>query len=222
LTPAVAAEQSLAAMNGVHDLGGADGYGAVEVEANEPVFHADWERRVFGLVSTTPRAALVNVHAFRHTIERMEPLHYLSSSYYEHWLTALATILVEGGTLSRQELEARAGGSFALSRPLGRVTPPQSSASAAAPRFALDEAVLVRNEHPLGHTRCPRYVRGRYGRIVRIDGAHALPDIAAHRAGAPRQFQYCVRFEARELWGKEANPADAVYVDLWEDYLEAV
>src|SRR6185295_9534529 len=144
-----------------------------------------------------------NVHAFRHTIERMEPIHYLSSPYYEHWLTAIATLAVETGVLTREELEKRAGGVFPLSRPL-RGTPEASAASEAAPRFAIGDAVVVRQLNPLGHTRCPRYVRGKRGAIVRVDPAYRVPDVAAHQADAPRQFQYGVRFAARELWGAQA------------------
>jgi nitrile hydratase beta subunit len=207
-------------MNGVHDLGGVDGYGAVEVEAGEPVFHAEWERRVFGLISAMSTRRLANVHYFCHTIERMEPLHYLASPYYEHWLTAMATIAVEKGAVGHDELMARAGGSFPLSRPERKVRPASAPASATAPRFGLGEEVVVRNQHPLGHTRCPRYVRGKRGIVVRIDDPHPLPDIAAHQAGAPRQFQYCVRFAAGELWGKGAGANECMHVDLWEAHLE--
>src|SRR5262245_53077172 len=105
-------------MNGVHDLGGVDGFGAIHVEAGEPVFHADWERRVFGMTAVASAALVRNVHRFRHAIERMEPPHYLSSPYYEHWLTALATLLVESGAITAAELQARAADGFALSRPL--------------------------------------------------------------------------------------------------------
>lgn len=206
-------------MNGVHDLGGMDGFGPVEVEANEPVFHAAWERLVFGLVAG--RSALGNVHGFRHAIERMEPAHYLTSPYYEHWLTGLATLLVENGVVTRAELEAKAGGPVPLSQPL-RVGPVQhSTASATTPRFAVGNAVVVRNVNPLGHTRCPRYVRGRRGHVARVDGRFALPDATAHGGERYKQYTYNVRFDARELWGDAADSAAPVYVDLWESYLEA-
>lgn len=208
-------------MNGVHDLGGVDGFGKVEVEAREPVFHADWERRVFGMIAAMGATGkrLANVHAFRHAIERMDPLHYLASPYYEHWLTAIATLAVETGLVTRAELEERAGGGFAVSSPL-RGAAPAMTASGATPRFAVGDEVRVRSESPLGHTRCPRYIRGKRGVIARVDPAFRVPDVAAHAEHAPRQFQYCVRFAARELWGETTGAREVVHVDLCEGYLE--
>ena len=208
-------------MNGVHDLGGMDGFGSVEVEANEPVFHDAWERIVFGLVSALSGQRVTNVHAFRHAIERMDPAHYLRSPYYEHWLTALATLLVEKGLVTPAEIEARAGGGVPLSQPVRTDTVVLSASSAAEPRFAVGSAVVVRNLHPLGHTRCPRYVRGKRGVVTRADGQFRLPDVAAHADERCKQHAYNVRFAARELWGDAADGAAAVYVDLWESYLEA-
>lgn len=208
-------------MDGVHDLGGMDGFGPVDVEANEPVFHHPWERVVFGLVAARRAQGLANVHAFRHAIERMEPVHYLSSPYYEHWLTALATLLVETGILTRDQLEARAGGRVPLSQPARRGALMLSTASAATPRFAIGSRVVVRNLHPLGHTRCPRYIRGKRGVVVRVDGLFPLADVGAHSSQPCDQYAYNVRFEARALWGDGADGAAAVHVDLWESYLEA-
>ena len=208
-------------MNGVHDLGGMDGFGPVEIEVNEPVFHHPWERVVFGLVAAMSAQRLSNTHSFRHAIERMEPAHYLGSPYYEHWLTAVATLLIEKGLVTRADLEARAGGRVPLSQPLrsGAILSPV--ASAAAPRFAVGSQVVVRNLHPLGHTRCPRYVRGKRGVVVRVDGRFPLPDVAAHTSELCDEYEYNVRFDGRELWGDAAETTAAVYVDLWESYLEA-
>src|SRR5947199_158755 len=94
-------------MDGVHDLGGMQGFGPVEVEADEPVFHDEWEGRTFGLAGAALGSGRFNTPVFRHAIERMDPGHYLTSSYYEHWLTALATLLVEAGMISRGEFENR-------------------------------------------------------------------------------------------------------------------
>ncbi len=217
-------------MNGVHDLGGMDGFGPVEVEQDEPVFHAAWEKIVF-VVAGTIVSRVANVHQFRHAIERMEPGHYLASSYYEHWLTAAATLAVEKGLISAAELEKKAGGTFPMSRPVReeprkRPLPaspgaaPSRSSSPAAPLFAAGETVIVRNPNPFGHTRCPRYVRGKRGVVVRVDGRYALPDAAARDDTTCDQFQYCVRFPSPELWGEGASPAEAVHVDLSEGYLE--
>jgi nitrile hydratase subunit beta len=203
-------------MDGVHDLGGMDGFGAVEVEANEPVFHHAWERRVFGLTAAMSTRRLGN---FRHAIERMDPVHYLSSSYYEHWLTALATLLVEAGVVTRAELEAKAGGGVPLGRP-ARANVAPAVPSGPAPRYAIGSTVRVRTMHPFGHTRCPRYVRGKPGVIVRVDGRFRLPDVEAHSDAPCDQYSYNLRFAARDLWGEAAGSAEAVHVDLWESYLE--
>ena len=205
-------------MNGIHDLGGMDGFGAVEVEADEPVFHHAWERLAFGLTAvTSPQRG--NVHAFRHAIERMDPAHYLGSPYYEHWLTGLATLMVEAGVITRAELEQRAGGAFPLARAARADTQP-CSPSATTARYAVGITVRVRNLQPLGHTRCPRYVRGRRGVVTRVDRRFPLPDAAAHAAQRCEQYTYNVRFAAAELWGANAGTAEAVHVDLWESYLE--
>jgi nitrile hydratase len=206
-------------MDGVHDLGGMDGFGPVEVEAKEPVFHQAWERVVFGLAAATSRLRGNNLHAYRHAIERMHPAHYLSSSYYEHWLTALATLLVEAGVVTRAELEAKVGGAFPLAQTV-RASPTAAAPSAAAPRYVVGSNVRVRDLHPFGHIRCPRYVRGKRGAVVRVDGRFPLPDVAAHSGRPCDQYSYNVRFAARDLWGDAAGGAEAVHVDLWEEYLE--
>jgi nitrile hydratase len=207
-------------MNGIHDLGGMDGFGAVEVESGEPVFHAPWERTVFGLGAAVVATRLANGDEFRHAIERMDLAHYLASSYYERWLTGIATLAVEKGVTTRAELERRAAGRFPLSRPAAPETPVVPAASGPVPRYAVGTAVRVRNDHPAGHTRCPRYVRGRRGVVVRVDGAFPLPDVSAHGAGPCNGFTYGVRFAARELWGDGGGAGEAVHVDLWESYLE--
>jgi nitrile hydratase len=204
-------------MNGIHDLGGMDGLGPVEVEAAEPVFHQPWERVVFGTVAGRGNR---NVDAFRYAIERMDPVHYLASPYYEHWLTGLATLLVEGGVVTADELEARAGGGFPLSRPMPPFPVPRPGPSGAAPRFAVGDAVRVVDAHPLGHTRCPRYVRGKRGVVVRLDGSFPVPDVAAHADQPCDEPAYDVRFTARELWGHAGGTRETIHVDLWERWLE--
>jgi nitrile hydratase beta subunit len=206
-------------VNGIHDQGGMDGFGPVVVERDEPVFHAGWERRVFGMVLASTRRRL-GTDAFRFAIERMDPAHYLGASYYERWMTALATMLVESGDLDRGQLAARAGAGFPLSRPAPELRVPELERPGAPPRFAVGSAVIVRNRHPLGHTRCPRYVRGKRGEVVRVDGPFPLPDIAAHVRRPCDETAYGVRFAARELWGGDASPRESVCVDLWESYLE--
>src|SRR5439155_20028668 len=167
-------------MDGIHDLGGLEGFGPVEVEIDEPVFHEDWERRAFRLNLAKLAALRPTGGAWRHAIERMDPAHYLGSSYYEHWLTGASTLIVEAGLLSVAELERRAGGAFPLSRQDRGERHPTGEADRTEPRFAVGGMVRVREWHPPGHTRAPRYVQGKRGVVVRIDGAFNFPDFEAH------------------------------------------
>jgi nitrile hydratase beta subunit len=205
------------AVDGVHDLGGRQGFGRVLVEPDEPVFHQPWEATVWGL---TNRAAIVrNTPEFRHAIERMDPVHYLTSSYYEHWLTAIASLAVERGLVTRQELEDRAEGPFPLSGPVRAEPIEDPGPDAEHHRFGLGQAVRVRRDHPPGHTRCPGYIRGLVGVVIRHDPVSPVPDVEAHSTSLRREPTYCVRFSADELW-QDGQPGVSVHVDLWESYLE--
>ena len=209
-------------VDGIHDLGGMQGFGPVDVEPDEPVFHLPWEGRAFALAGSALAAGGFNTPMFRHAIERMDPVHYLSSSYYEHWLTAVATLLVEAGMISRRELDERAGG-FPLSRP-SHLSPDDIDTSSAGvtPRYSRGDRVRARDIHFDGHTRCPRYVRGRQGVIVRIDGVAPVPEIEAHRREKTADHTYGVGFKLAELWGGAADPNATIHVDLYERYLEPV
>lgn len=209
-----------AGVDGVHDVGGLDGFGPVEPERDEPVFHEDWERRVFRANAAVVMAGLANGGTFRHSIERMEPAHYLASPYYEHWLTGLATLLVEGGVVDAAELDRRAGGRFPRSRP-NRGVAPEAGLDRAEPRYPVGAHVRVREWHPSGHTRAPRYAQGKLGVVVRHDGAFSVPDVEAHSDATRTEPTYSVRFTARELWGEGGGTGDVVHVDLWESYLDA-
>lgn len=208
-------------MDGIHDMGGMAGFGAVAVEPDEPVFHEAWERRAF-VAAVAGSSLVANGARFRHAIERMDPAAYLSTSYYEHWLTGVATSLVETGRLTREELEARAPG-FPLSRP-ERAPVSVPGADVTEPRFAPGDRVRVREWHPSGHTRCPRYVQGRRGTIERVGIIASIPDVEAHARDGARQMSptYSVRFTAAELWGEGAEAgAELIHADLWQDYLVA-
>jgi nitrile hydratase len=207
-------------MDGVHDLGGLDGFGAVEVERDEPVFHEDWERRAFRLNLAASIALQPTGGEFRHSIERMDPAQYLSTSYYEHWLTGVTSLIVEAGLVSSEDLDRRAGGRFPLSRPDRGVPPAEPEPDRIDARFAVGDHVRVREWHPAGHTRAPRYVQGKHGVVVRVDGAHNVPDFEAHGGGRVLDPTYSVRFTSRELWGEGGSDHDTVHVDLWERYLE--
>jgi nitrile hydratase len=221
----------IAAMNGVHDMGGMDGFGPVVREQNEPAFHADWEGRMYALVSLIMRAAEVNIDEFRHAIERIPPARYLASSYYERWLAAAETLLVEHGVVTREELLAMEDAAIDPAQIANAVATQgparvKEKANAKPPRarFAKGARVRARNLNPSGHTRLPRYVRGKAGVIARDWGVFVFPDTNAHHAGTRPQHCYSVAFDARELWGQsaKANSRERVYIDLWEEYLEPI
>jgi nitrile hydratase beta subunit len=206
-------------MDGPHDLGGRAGFGPVEMEPAEPVFHHAWERQVLSCAIAASLAQLYSGGRFRHSIERMDPGHYLTSSYYEHWLTGIATLLVEAGLVTANELDARAGGPFPLSG-RDRGVAPGVERDRNEPRFRVGDRVRVREWHPPGHTRAPGYVQGKRGVVVRLDGAFSVPDVEAHSDRRTLDPTYSVRFTGEELWGEGAEPGAVLHVDLWEHYLE--
>jgi nitrile hydratase len=204
-------------VHGIHDLGGMEGFGPVVQEKDEPLFHQPWERRAFAITMAT--FPLLRGGQFRHGIERMDPRHYLDSSYYEHWLTSAATGLVENGHITREELEACAPG-FPLAQPM-TTRQPETGPDNHEPRHQPGDPVRVRQRHTPGHTRCPRYVEGKRGTVVRVDVVAPIPDVEAHTGQRRRVPTYSVRFDAAELWGDDPdNRNAAVHVDVWETYLE--
>lgn len=203
-------------MDLAHDLGGRDGFGAVVVEPDEPVFHEPWERTARALVYAAIMATdNPNTSLFRWSIERMDPQHYLESSYYEHWLTSAATMAVESGAVTVEELEERAGGRFPLSRRLEVDVVPGEGGE----RYSVGDRVRVRPDPAPGHTRCPAYVRGRTGTVVDVQGTFSLPDVEAHSTARVPERLYTVRFDAAELFD-DAAAATWVNVGLWDSYLE--
>jgi nitrile hydratase subunit beta len=217
-------------MNGVHDMGGMHGFGPIVREVNEPVFHAAWEAHVRAMMAVARSRGYFNIDASRHGIERMEPAHYLRASYYERWLATIELNLIEGGFLASEELDARTE----LLREDPEATLPGSGAIVTVPEppdesldsplpvshFAVGDAVVTRNVHPPGHTRLPRYARGKRGVIQRLHGPQTFPDTNALGLGENPQPLYSVQFDARELWGESAESDQTVSLDLWESYLE--
>ena len=206
-------------MNGVHDMGGMDGFGAIPIEQDEPVFHADWEARMYAIAMTLGRE-FRNVDEFRHAIERIPAPVYLDSSYYERWLNAMMTLLVEKKKIARDELLARGADPVAPAQPANHFRGDSPAVRRRRPRFHQGDHVVARNLNPTGHTRLPRYVRGKRGVIHRDWGIYVFADSNAHHGGDRAQHVYSVSFQARELWGKDAPPRDSLRIDLWEDYLE--
>jgi nitrile hydratase len=240
-------------MDGIHDLGGMHGFGPVRVERDEPVFHARWEGRVYALTGATGGSFAPNLDKFRHAIERLNPVEYLSAGYYGRWLRAIETRLVEAGELPASAVDRlarelavrpRESGDSPTeeSSPREAAAPPAATAAAVAlapqrdaarprsrfrrevdrpPLLHPGDAVRARNLHPSGHTRLPRYVRGKRGRVETIYAAYVFPDTHAHDLGEEPQYLYCVAFEGEELWGPQAEPGTSVRLDLFEPYLES-
>jgi len=216
-------------MNGIHDMGGMQDMGPVRPEKNEPVFHAAWEGRIFalGMAIDGPWTYA----AWRYQQEVIPPSEYLRMSYYERRVTSLPQLLVKAGLVTPAELESgRPGMASTVTRRVlkaSEVAPklaagwPSSRNVPAVARFHTGQRVRARNINPVGHTRLPRYARGKLGTIMHDHGLFLFPDADAAGLGEMPQHVYSVRFEAHELWGDAASQSDSVYVDLWDDHLEA-
>ncbi|QJR10128.1 Nitrile hydratase subunit beta [Usitatibacter rugosus] len=202
-------------MDGIHDLGGKQGFGPVRYTLNAGAFHAEWEKRVNSLYAFAVRSGVFNMDEYRHAIERMEPRHYLTASYYERSLTSLATLCVEKGIVTHEELERRAGGVF----PLAAESAPGRTNVATRQAFKVGNAVRVRSEHVPGHVRMPGYIRGKSGIVVGVTPAYPFPDAHAHSIEAADEPTYDVRFRSEDLWPDSAEPA-LVHVGVFESYLE--
>lgn len=224
-------------MNGVHDMGGMHGFGPIDIESDEPVFHDEWEGRVYGIVtSIREEYDVYGPYGSRHYIENIPPARYLASSYYEKWMLALETALLHKGLLTAEELDNRTrqfqddattevaerNDPELAERVRRRIYTPQplEQESASPPRFEVGDSIVVRNIHPVGHTRLPRYVRGKRGIIARIYGAQGFQDEPTIADNSP-QHVYSVVFEADELWGENAEPNHRLYIDMWECWMEA-
>jgi len=219
-------------MDGAHDMGGAEGFGPVVPEPNEPVFHDEWERRAFALTVAMSRPGGWNIDMSRFARENRPADDYLAKSYFQIWLAGLETLMVERGLVSREEIEA------------GKVLlPPKPDVPTLAPQdvvpvirrgastertptgpamFAVGETVRMKDIHPATHTRLPQYVRGHLGTIELNHGCHVFADLNSLGVGENPQWLYTVRFDGPELWGKDSDPTSSVSVDAWESYLERV
>lgn len=205
-------------MRGIHDLGGMYGFGPVVREPDEPVFHEPWQETAFAvLMAAGTLLPDFTADAYRHSVERMSPAHYLPVHYYERMLTGITTMLVEGGVLDLADLEARAGGTFPLALPVA-AKPLADLAPQPEGRFSVGQQVQVRQYHSQGHTRAPSFCRGKTGTVLHVAPKFAFPDTAAHGGARRDEHTYHVEFTARELW--DADGKDTVVVDLWDSYLE--
>ncbi len=217
-------------MNGVHDMGGQHGLGPIEAPADEPLFHAPWEARVLALTLAMAAWGRWTLDASRHQRELIPGPDYLAMSYYEKWLTGLIALMTTRGLITDEELASGvpAPGAVKASPPLTADSVaaviakggPSRRDVAAPGWFQVGDKVRTRNINPTGHTRLPRYARGRLGVIERDHGAHVLPDTNAHGLGEQPERLYGVAFTARELWGEDARGGDSLHLDLWDRYLE--
>ncbi|WP_114907141.1 nitrile hydratase subunit beta [Ornithinimicrobium murale] len=210
-------------MNGVHDLGGLQSFGPVLPEPDEPVFHEEWERRALAITLALGALGQWNIDQSRHARESLPPATYLSSSYYEIWVRGLETLIAGTEIMEQGDLRARTGEEL-LAGVSAQGT--YERPTAREPRYAEGQAVRARDLNPVGHTRLPRYARGRVGTIVAVRGAHVFPDRNAVPPGeVPDQepeWLYTVEFTGRELWGEDADPTLTVSVEAWEPYLQPV
>jgi nitrile hydratase len=216
-------------MNGVHDVGGMHGMGAITEDKNEPVFHATWEGRAYGVTRAMGGWRLWNLDATRFQRELIAPVDYFRMSYYERWIAGLVQLMLNKHLVTQTEIDSgRPDERAAVRTPtftadkvaalISKGTPARRDVPAAA-SFRTGQRVCARNMNPVGHTRLPRYVRGKVGTVDRDHGIFVFPDTNAHFLGEKPQHVYSVRFHARELWGEQASRRDSVYVDMWDDYL---
>jgi nitrile hydratase len=216
-------------MDGIHDMGGMHGFGKVEPEANEPVFHAEWEGRSLALNRAMSYAGAFTIDVSRAAIEELPPDVYLSSSYYKKWALRLENLVVKLGLADADEIKA--GHALHPGKPLKRkldaaevpntlTRGSYARPAKAAARYKLGDRVRTKNIHPTTHTRLPRYARGRTGVIEALRGCHVFPDAAAIGKGEDPQWLYTVLFEGRELWGDNAEPTLKVSIEAFEPYLE--
>lgn len=216
-------------MSGPHDMGGQTSFGPIPQEEDEPVFHAEWERRVLAL-SVASAAMFGPIDRRRHALERLDPVTYLSTSYYERWLTRLETQTIEDGWLNETELFSGVAENSSRTTaviPADKIEaivkagrPSIRQSGRLEPQFSVGQTVRARNTQPSGHTRLPRYIRGKTGVIKKLHGTHCFPDTNAHGKGENPQPLYSVAFSAPELWGPAVSQGDKLFIDLWEDYLE--
>lgn len=224
-------------MDGIHDMGGRFGYGPINPEPNEPVFHADWERSVLTMFPAVALTGAFNVDSFRHSMERIDPADYITSTYYEHWLHAVEDLGVKAGIIDPDELDRRtqhylenpdeelpSSQDTDLKATLETILPGGLSCmreSDKRARFKVGDKVRVVTGSPRGHTRRQSYVRGKVGEVVLSHGTYVLPDTNAHGEGENPEHVYTVRYTANEIWGADGvDPNMSIYTDAWDSYLE--
>ena len=225
-------------MNGIHDMGGMHGFGPVVREEHEPVFHEPWEGRVYAMRARLgTKLPLPYPGVGRTYIESLSPQTYLGMSYYERFLDSAIERAIAAGVITAAELEAhlrrfeadptaavpRREDPRELAETLHALNTSRQPADVGRPpRFQTGDAVAAINVSRFGHNRLPRYIRGKQGTIERVNGLHPIEDEKAFADDPTPQTVYTVRFSGAEVWGPECEPNLAVYLELWEDYLQPV
>ncbi len=219
-------------MDTVADMGGLQGFGSVRLTPpDDPPFHEDWERRAFAMALLSMRVSGTNLDSFRHALNRQHPIDYLAFGYYGRWLKMAENLLTDSSIIAPGAVDARARklrGEDVEEPPVPEPNKPDYKPTAAGsirpvetpPAFEPGDRVRAKDIHPSGHTRLPRYVRGRTGEVRLVQPAMVLPETNAHFLGENPQHVYAVVFDSAELWGDGAEPF-TVTIDLYESYLEA-
>ncbi|WP_299902614.1 nitrile hydratase subunit beta [uncultured Ruegeria sp.] len=216
-------------MDGIHDLGGVQGFGPIPLDKVDSDFRdlKDWEKRMWGL-SSSPIAPGITIDWFRHGIERMVPEDYLSFAYFNKWCANYFMFMLDDGAITIEDIK-RGHMKVATAPPKAKSVADVLAEEAESdfsferqttqvPKFTVGQTVLTRQRINENHTRLPRYARGAQGRVISHHGAHALPAKGAQGIEACEHL-YSVVFRATDFWGDEANPRDEVTLDLWESYL---
>ena len=213
--------------NSIHDMGGMHGFGKVETEENEPVFHEPWESRVYAMNRAMGPLRLWTIDEGRASQELLPPSVYVSATYYQRWLLGLERRMVNLKLVGEDELAA--GKSLRTSDKPNRIFTPKDANNLtrgcferdapAQPLFKAGDRVRTRNINPTTHTRLPRYARDKVGVVEAIRGCHVYPDAVANGGGEDPQWLYTVVFSGAVLWGEDSDPSVKVSIEAFEPYL---
>jgi nitrile hydratase len=221
-------------MDGIHDLGGKQGYGPIAVDESDPPFHHDWEGREWGIAQCA-RTPGITIDWWRYCRELILPEDYLGRPYFDSWAQTDFATYVEAGWMTLAEISAVKSNVNAPRHAVGMpaMTLQQvlqedrdhavrfDAEVDSSPAFTAGQPVMTARHGNNGHSRLPQYARGRRGTVQAYNGAHVFPDLSA--AGEEiHQHCYNVMFTAAELWPEAATSRDKVYLDLWESYLARV
>lgn len=213
--------------NSIHDMGGMHGFGPVEEEPNEPVFHEKWESRVYAMNRAMGPLRLWSIDEGRAAQETLPPAVYTSATYYQRWMLGLEIRVLDKDLANAEELAA--GKSLRNNDKPNRIFTPEDAAnlnrgnfereSSAQPQFKAGDQVRTRNINPTTHTRLPRYARDKVGTVEAVRGCHVYPDAVANGGGEDPQWLYTVVFPGQVLWGEDSDPSVKVSIEAFEPYL---